>query len=218
MTDYYKNEDGVDVIETIIEEHGPDSAIHFCLGNVDKYLARAGKKPGESELSDLRKAYVYLDRVSGIASDRGLNARRIQAHLICLAERLLDAAERRDRHVRDLQMMLADKAADAGDAHAPVDIVDTTKQLLDTAYAAESKPDIETRVRRALFRYGGEGIIESWNYAAVDMDGSLWVFSDEPVIVGDSWMLHEDCRDGQYRHASGLEIDGDEWKESLVKL
>lgn len=34
----------------------------FCLGNTLKYLNRAGKKPGESELKDLQKAAWYLDR------------------------------------------------------------------------------------------------------------------------------------------------------------
>jgi len=33
----------------------------FCLGNTLKYLCRAGKKPGESELKDLKKAAWYLD-------------------------------------------------------------------------------------------------------------------------------------------------------------
>lgn len=33
----------------------------FSLGNAIKYLARAGKKPGESTLTDLRKARWYLD-------------------------------------------------------------------------------------------------------------------------------------------------------------
>lgn len=34
----------------------------FHLGLVVKYLCRAGKKPGNSELKDLRKARWYLDR------------------------------------------------------------------------------------------------------------------------------------------------------------
>ncbi len=34
----------------------------FCLGNVVKYIARAGRKPGESMLKDLRKAAWYLDQ------------------------------------------------------------------------------------------------------------------------------------------------------------
>lgn len=34
----------------------------FSLGNVLKYLARAGRKPGVPALDDLRKARDYLDR------------------------------------------------------------------------------------------------------------------------------------------------------------
>jgi len=33
----------------------------FCLGNVLKYLSRAGKKPGIDAQEDLRKARWYLD-------------------------------------------------------------------------------------------------------------------------------------------------------------
>lgn len=32
----------------------------FCLGNVLKYIARAGRKPGTSALGDLKKAATYL--------------------------------------------------------------------------------------------------------------------------------------------------------------
>ena len=34
----------------------------FCIGNTLKYLARAGKKNGQSSLQDLQKAKWYLDR------------------------------------------------------------------------------------------------------------------------------------------------------------
>lgn len=34
----------------------------FCLGNVVKYLSRAGKKAGALTLEDLKKARWYLDR------------------------------------------------------------------------------------------------------------------------------------------------------------
>lgn len=33
----------------------------FALGNTIKYIARSGKKPGESALVDLKKARWYLD-------------------------------------------------------------------------------------------------------------------------------------------------------------
>ncbi len=32
----------------------------FCLGNVLKYIARAGNKPGVEALDDLEKAQTYL--------------------------------------------------------------------------------------------------------------------------------------------------------------
>ena len=34
----------------------------FCLGNTVKYIARAGKKAGTSDIVDLEKARWYLDR------------------------------------------------------------------------------------------------------------------------------------------------------------
>jgi hypothetical protein len=34
----------------------------FCLGNVLKYLSRAGKKDPEREIEDLEKAKWYLER------------------------------------------------------------------------------------------------------------------------------------------------------------
>lgn len=34
--------------------------LNFCLGNVIKYVLRAGKKPGEDKIKDLKKAYDYL--------------------------------------------------------------------------------------------------------------------------------------------------------------
>ena len=36
--------------------------LNFCLGNVIKYTLRAGKKGGEDNLDDLRKAAFYLNR------------------------------------------------------------------------------------------------------------------------------------------------------------
>ena len=44
----------IDVIE--------DWGLGFHLGNVVKYLARAGKKQNSSELTDLKKAQWYLER------------------------------------------------------------------------------------------------------------------------------------------------------------
>lgn len=38
-----------------------DWGLSFCLGNVVKYLARAGRKEGNSRLLDLQKAKRYLE-------------------------------------------------------------------------------------------------------------------------------------------------------------
>lgn len=34
----------------------------FCLGSALKYIARAGRKPGETALEDLRKARWHISR------------------------------------------------------------------------------------------------------------------------------------------------------------
>jgi len=36
--------------------------LDFCLGNVIKYISRAGKKDSTKELEDLNKALWYLNR------------------------------------------------------------------------------------------------------------------------------------------------------------
>ena len=36
--------------------------LDFCLGNVVKYISRAGKKEGNSLIQDLEKAKWYLER------------------------------------------------------------------------------------------------------------------------------------------------------------
>lgn len=38
-----------------------DWKLSFCLGNVVKYLARAGRKEGNSKLQDLLKAKQYIE-------------------------------------------------------------------------------------------------------------------------------------------------------------
>jgi hypothetical protein len=43
----------------------------FHAGNVVKYTARAGHKPGNSALSDLLKAKWYLDRLIQLAEKEG---------------------------------------------------------------------------------------------------------------------------------------------------
>lgn len=55
--DYYKGENQLDVID-IVKILG----LNFNLGNVLKYIVRAGKKKESSALIDLNKAREYIDR------------------------------------------------------------------------------------------------------------------------------------------------------------
>jgi hypothetical protein len=47
-----------DYVMRIIEDFGLD----FCVGTAVKYLLRAGKKAGQPELQELKKAHWYLER------------------------------------------------------------------------------------------------------------------------------------------------------------
>lgn len=47
-----------DYVMRIIE----DFTLDFLSGTIVKYLLRAGNKPGNSEIQDLKKARWYLDR------------------------------------------------------------------------------------------------------------------------------------------------------------
>ena len=55
---HYGGEDNTYEAIKVIESWGLD----FCLGNVVKYISRAGKKDPAKELEDLNKALWYLDR------------------------------------------------------------------------------------------------------------------------------------------------------------
>jgi len=55
---HYGGEDNTYEAIKVIEAWGLD----FCLGNVVKYISRAGKKDPSKELEDLKKAVWYLDR------------------------------------------------------------------------------------------------------------------------------------------------------------
>ncbi|MBR0251123.1 MAG: DUF3310 domain-containing protein [Synergistaceae bacterium] len=54
--DYYIN-GGIEAID-FIDAH----CLNFNLGNVIKYITRAGRKDGEDALTALRKAQWYLER------------------------------------------------------------------------------------------------------------------------------------------------------------
>lgn len=47
-----------------------DWGLSFCLGNVIKYLARAGRKDGNSKLQDLLKAKQYIEfEIEGLENE-----------------------------------------------------------------------------------------------------------------------------------------------------
>lgn len=45
--------------------------LDFLLGNVVKYVSRAGRKPGESAVNDLLKARQYLDKEIEVIKAKG---------------------------------------------------------------------------------------------------------------------------------------------------
>ena len=53
--DYYSPESPLEPVK-VIRAWG----LGFCLGNVLKYVARAGAKPGVDAIQDLEKAATYL--------------------------------------------------------------------------------------------------------------------------------------------------------------
>ena len=55
---HYGGENAAHEAISVIEEWG----LGFHLGNVVKYISRAGKKPDQDTISDLKKARWYLDR------------------------------------------------------------------------------------------------------------------------------------------------------------
>lgn len=55
--DYYGGENNTYEAIKVIDAWG----LGFCLGNVVKYISRAGKKEGNSMIQDLKKASFYLD-------------------------------------------------------------------------------------------------------------------------------------------------------------
>lgn len=58
---YYKDEKGKQCIDYMLEKFGKEAVYDFCVCNAYKYSFRAGKKNGNSETQDLKKAKWYLD-------------------------------------------------------------------------------------------------------------------------------------------------------------
>lgn len=59
---------GIETIDYIQAKLGEDGVMAFCLGNVLKYVSRAGKKDMDKELEDLNKAKWYLDKAIKVSS------------------------------------------------------------------------------------------------------------------------------------------------------
>lgn len=55
--DYYGGDSPYEALKIIFHFN-----MSFCLGNVLKYIIRAGKKDPSKEIEDLKKAKVYLER------------------------------------------------------------------------------------------------------------------------------------------------------------
>jgi hypothetical protein len=56
--EHYGGKDNVYESINVIEAWG----LNFCLGNVAKYISRAGKKQANKTIEDLEKAKWYLER------------------------------------------------------------------------------------------------------------------------------------------------------------
>ncbi len=56
-SNYYSGSDGVEVIDLL---KAKDHLEGFCIGNVVKYVTRAGLKSTDSRRSDLMKCFHYL--------------------------------------------------------------------------------------------------------------------------------------------------------------
>lgn len=59
---------GIETIDYIEAKLGVDGAFSYCLGNVLKYVSRAGKKDIATEREDLEKAQWYLNKALEYAS------------------------------------------------------------------------------------------------------------------------------------------------------
>lgn len=65
---YYDSKEGFDVID-----FAQAYDLNYCRGAILKYIVRAGKKPNNPELQDLRKALDYLQREISDAEKRQRN-------------------------------------------------------------------------------------------------------------------------------------------------
>jgi len=101
---HYNGKNGVITVIDIIEDYD----LGFSLGNVIKYGLRAGRKPGEDGLDDLKKARWYLDReIQRIQQEKSL----------AVAAANLEVAKSAD--LKGLAAYLAAAAGDVGAVRVP---------------------------------------------------------------------------------------------------
>lgn len=61
-------------------------------------------------------------------------------------------------------------------------------------------------------------IVPEWaNYAAVDLDGDFWLYSDYPDSNGYHFYSNAYCRDVNLEYLDQV-FEFEDWKESLVKF
>jgi len=102
---HYNGKNGVITVIDIIEDY----ELGFSLGNVIKYGLRAGRKPGEDGLDDLKKARWYLDReIQRIQQDKSLE----------VAAANLEAASAKS-DLRGLAAYLSAACGDVGTVRVP---------------------------------------------------------------------------------------------------
>lgn len=65
---YYENQNGKELSE-FMRYMNKKAWADFCKLNAFKYVVRAGKKPNNSELSDLNKFNYYINEVSKITGE-----------------------------------------------------------------------------------------------------------------------------------------------------
>lgn len=74
MNHYELNVQGIEIqaIDIIKAKLTPDQLKGFAIGNIIKYITRAGVKPDNTELADMKKARWYLDYLIREIESNGL--------------------------------------------------------------------------------------------------------------------------------------------------
>ena len=71
----------IEVIDFIL-----DRGADYLLGNVLKYVSRAGKKSPETEIEDLEKARWYLDKKIGLLKEAEAEKKKQEAEALAWTE------------------------------------------------------------------------------------------------------------------------------------